>query len=90
MSNGLPSWDITMIKKIFIFPIRIYQKFISPMLGAKCRYYPTCSEYTAQAIETHGVIKGIVLGAYRIIRCNPWSKGGYDPVPPKGKWTNKR
>lgn len=79
-----------MIKKIFIFPIRIYQKFISPMLGAKCRYYPTCSEYTVQAIETHGVIKGIVLGAYRIIRCNPWSKGGYDPVPPKGKWTNKR
>ncbi|MDD6187846.1 MAG: membrane protein insertion efficiency factor YidD [Oscillospiraceae bacterium] len=79
-----------MIKKIFIFPIRIYQKFISPMLGAKCRYYPTCSEYTVQAIETHGVIKGIVLGAYRIIRCNPWSKGGYDPVPPKGEWTNKR
>jgi len=77
-----------MLKKIFIFPIKLYKKFISPMLGDNCRYYPTCSEYMMQAIEIHGVIKGIILGTYRILRCNPWSKGGYDPVPPKGRWTN--
>ncbi len=77
-----------MIRQIFIAPIKLYKKFISPLLGDHCRYYPTCSEYMMQAIEIHGVIKGIMLGTYRIIRCNPWARGGYDPVPPKGKWTN--
>ena len=78
-----------MLKKIFIFPIKLYKRYISPHLGDNCRYWPTCSEYTMQAIDTHGVIKGIILGSLRILRCNPWSKGGYDPVPPKGMWTNK-
>ncbi len=78
-----------MIKKILIFPIRLYKKFISPYIGHHCRYFPTCSSYMIQSIETHGAIKGLLLGTYRILRCNPWSKGGYDPVPPKGMWTNK-
>ena len=78
-----------MIKKIFILPIRFYQKFISPALGDRCRFYPTCSSYMIEAIQVHGVIKGILLGTYRILRCNPFCKGGIDPVPPKGKWTNK-
>ena len=77
-----------MLKKIFIFPVKLYKKYISPHLGDNCRYWPTCSEYMMQAIEIHGVVKGPVLGIWRILRCTPWAKGGYDPVPPKGKWTN--
>ena len=79
-----------MLKKILIYPIRFYKKFISPHLGHHCRYWPTCSSYMIEAIETHGALKGLLLGTYRIIRCNPWSQGGYDPVPPKGMWTNKK
>ena len=79
-----------MLKKILIFPIRLYKKFISPLLGDHCRYRPTCSIYMIQAIETHGAAKGLILGTWRILRCNPWSRGGYDPVPPKGKWTNTK
>ena len=78
-----------MLKKILIFPVKLYKKYISPHLGDHCRYWPTCSEYMMQAIETHGAAKGLLLGSWRILRCNPWSKGGYDPVPPKGMWTNK-
>ena len=77
-----------MLKKIFIAPIKFYKKFISPLLGNHCRYLPTCSEYMMQAIEIHGVVKGLILGIRRILRCNLWAKGGYDPVPPKGMWTN--
>lgn len=58
------------------------------MLGNNCKYYPTCSEYAMQALKTHGPIKGIILGTWRILRCNPFSKGGIDNVPPKGKWKN--
>ena len=78
-----------MLKKIFIFPIKLYKKYISPHLGNNCRYWPTCSEYMMQAIEIHGVLKGVLLGIWRILRCNPWAHGGHDPVPPKGMWTNK-
>lgn len=78
-----------MLKKILIFSVKLYKKYISPHLGDHCRYWPTCSEYMMQAIETHGAAKGLLLGSWRILRCNPWSKGGYDPVPPKGMWTNK-
>jgi len=82
--------ELSMLKKILIFPIRLYKKFISPLLGAHCRYWPTCSTYMIQAIEIHGAAKGLLLGTWRILRCNPWSKGGYDPVPPKGMWTNTK
>ena len=71
------------MKKILIKLINWYQKNISPWLGNKnirCKFYPTCSEYTKQAIEKYGVFKGIGLGIARIIRCNPFSKGGYDPL----------
>lgn len=68
------------MKKIFILLINFYQKYISPCLGANCKYEPTCSEYTKQAIEKYGVIKGIFKGIKRILRCNPFSKGGYDPL----------
>ena len=66
--------------------IFVYQKFISPLLGPRCKYHPSCSSYLVQAITTHGIIKGIILGLLRIIRCNPFSGGGFNPVPSKGKW----
>ncbi len=71
------------MKKIIIFLIDFYKKHISQWFESKnirCRFYPTCSDYTKQAIEKYGVIKGGFLGVYRIIRCNPFSKGGYDPL----------
>lgn len=71
------------MKKILIYLINWYQKNISAYLESKnirCKYYPTCSEYTKQAIEKYGVLKGIWLGGIRILKCNPFSKGGYDPL----------
>ena len=61
--------------------IRFYQKCISPLLGSNCRYYPTCSAYTMEAVRRFGAVKGCLLGARRILRCNSFSKGGFDPVP---------
>ena len=69
-----------MLKKILIAPVRFYQKAISPLFPASCRYRPTCSAYMIEAIEKHGV-KGLLMGFARILRCHPWSKVGYDPVP---------
>jgi len=71
------------IRRILIAPIRFYQIAISPMLGQRCKYYPSCSEYTIEAIRVHGPLKGLGLGAWRILRCNPYSHGGVDPVPPR-------
>ena len=68
-------------RKIFIFPIRVYQTCISPFYPPRCRFYPSCSAYAAEAIEIHGVFRGVWLGTKRIFRCNPWNKGGFDPVP---------
>jgi len=70
-----------MIKKTLLGLIRFYKKYISPLLPDMCKYYPTCSMYTYEAIVKYGVIKGGALGVWRILRCNPFSKGGYDPVP---------
>ena len=68
------------MKKFCIKLIEFYQNHISPHLGNYCKYTPTCSEYTKQAIEKYGVIRGIFKGFLRILRCNPFSKGGYDPL----------
>ena len=67
-------------RKACIGLIRIYQVFLSPFLGRCCRFYPTCSAYTVDAIEMHGVIKGVYLGVRRILKCHPFHSGGYDPV----------
>ena len=69
------------MKRILLFLIKLYRKYISPMKSTKCPYYPTCSQYGMEAIEKYGAIKGGALAAWRILRCNPLSKGGYDPVP---------
>ncbi len=68
------------MKWILIKLINFYQKAISPWLGPRCKFQPTCSEYTKQAIEKYGAIKGTIIGIKRILRCNPFSKGGYDPL----------
>lgn len=69
------------MKHPFLWLIRGYQKVISPMLPPSCRFHPTCSEYGYEAIQKHGLIKGGRLAVWRVLRCNPWGKGGFDPVP---------
>ena len=69
------------MKKLFLFIIKFYRKYISPMKSTKCPYIPSCSEYGMEAIEKYGALMGGALALWRIIRCNPFSKGGYDPVP---------
>ena len=74
-----------MLNKVFIKMIRFYQKFISPQMGhGKCKYYPTCSNYALEAFKKYGPVKAFFMSLWRILRCNPFSKGGYDPV----KWDN--
>ena len=70
-----------MLKKLFIFLIKFYQKYISPMKTTKCPYCPTCSAFGLEAVQKYGAIKGGGLALWRIIRCNPFSHGGFDPVP---------
>ncbi|HEA30541.1 MAG TPA: membrane protein insertion efficiency factor YidD [Leeuwenhoekiella sp.] len=67
----------------FIFLVRVYQRVISPILPSSCRYQPTCSQYTVEALQTHGLFKGSWFALKRIATCNPWGGSGYDPVPPK-------
>lgn len=69
------------MKKALISLIRWYQRHLSPKLGASCKYLPTCSQYAIEAVERHGVVRGSLMAIWRIIRCNPFSRGGYDPVP---------
>ena len=61
--------------------LRAYKRFVSPLMPPACRFHPSCSEYAAEAVEVHGALKGSVLAAGRVLRCNPWSAGGFDPVP---------
>ena len=72
------------MRKPLIFLIRAYQYTISPVLGQRCRFYPTCSSYAITAVERHGAVKGSWLALRRISRCHPLNPGGYDPVPEKG------
>jgi putative membrane protein insertion efficiency factor len=69
--------------KLLIWIIRAYQLCLSPLLGPRCRFYPSCSCYARTAIERHGALRGIVLGVRRLLRCHPFAEGGYDPVPDK-------
>jgi len=66
------------VKTFFIKVIKIYQKYISPIKGQSCRFYPTCSEYAILSIEKYGVVKGLLKAVWRVLRCNPFSKGGVD------------
>lgn len=75
------------MKYLLMLPIRFYQKFISPLFPARCKYYPTCSCYAMEAYRKHGAVKGTVLAGWRLLRCNPWSLGGVDKVPEKFEWS---
>lgn len=71
------------MKYLMIDLVKFYKRVISPLFPARCKYYPTCSEYAVTAFKKHGFFKGFVLAVWRILRCNPWSNGGIDPVPEK-------
>jgi uncharacterized protein len=68
------------MRAILTAPIRFYKRFISPGLPARCKYHPTCSEYAIEAVQHYGILRGVVLAAWRLLRCNPWSHGGVDFV----------
>lgn len=70
-----------MVKRAILFLIRVYRRYISPLFPPCCRFYPTCSTYAMQAVEKYGALKGGWLAVKRILRCNPFNDGGYDPVP---------
>lgn len=78
------------MKRFVLWGIRQYQRYLSPLKRTKCPYIPSCSAYGAEAVETHGVIIGSLLAFWRIIRCNPFSSGGFDPVPKRIVYTNRR
>ncbi|WP_210491092.1 membrane protein insertion efficiency factor YidD [Patulibacter sp. SYSU D01012] len=79
-----------LLRSLVIAPIRGYQRFISPALPRSCKYEPTCSQYAVEAVRTEGVLKGLVLASWRILRCNPWSHGGYDPVSAQRVFRSRR
>jgi putative membrane protein insertion efficiency factor len=69
------------MSRLLAFLIRAYRYAVSPMLGSRCRFHPSCSAYAAEALERHGVVRGVSLACTRLCRCHPWHPGGYDPVP---------
>ena len=68
------------LRAVFVLPIKLYKKTVSPLTGSRCKYYPACSDYAVQAITKFGILRGLVLAGWRLLRCNPWSRGGFDPV----------
>ena len=70
------------MKQVLLVLIKVYQWCLSPFFGGQCRFYPSCSAYAAEAIDTHGALRGTWLAARRLLRCHPWHVGGVDPVPP--------
>ena len=76
-----PASAVTRVARaIVLAPIVVYQRLISPAIPRRCKYEPTCSRYAVEAIREYGILRGLVLAAWRLLRCNPWSYGGYDPV----------
>ena len=74
------------LSALLILPIRFYQRFLSPFKPPTCRFHPSCSHYASEALRTHGPLKGLVLDTWRILRCQPFSREGPDPVPPRDDW----
>ena len=71
---------MTALRSVLLAPVRLYQRAISPGLPARCKYHPTCSQYAVDAVRRYGVLRGVVLAAWRLLRCNPWSHGGVEYV----------
>ena len=74
-----------LMKKVLLFLINFYQHYISPLYPPRCRFFPSCSSYAKEALEVHGTAKGVFLSIKRILRCHPFCRGGYDPVPQKSR-----
>jgi uncharacterized protein len=68
------------VKRLALLPVHAYRRFLSPLLPRRCKYEPTCSQYAIDAVQEFGVVRGVILATWRLLRCNPWSHGGYDPV----------
>jgi putative membrane protein insertion efficiency factor len=68
------------LRELVLVPVRVYRRLLSPALPKRCKYHPSCSAYAVEAVREYGVIRGSVLAGWRLLRCNPWSHGGYDPV----------
>ena len=71
---------MSVARRLLVAPIGLYQRLVSPLLPRRCKYEPTCSAYASQAVQRYGILRGLVLAGWRLLRCNPWSHGGYDPV----------
>jgi putative membrane protein insertion efficiency factor len=69
-----------MLREILLLPVRLYRRLVSPVLPSRCKYHPSCSAYAVEAVRSYGVVRGAALAGWRILRCNPWSHGGFDPV----------
>jgi putative membrane protein insertion efficiency factor len=81
-SEEAPVRRMSLGARMLMFPIVAYRRWISPALPARCRFYPSCSAYAVEAISTHGALRGLRLATWRLLRCQPFNAGGYDPVPP--------
>jgi putative membrane protein insertion efficiency factor len=81
---------VSVASRIVLAPVLAYQRLISPALPARCKYYPTCSAYAVQAVESYGILRGVVLAVWRVLRCNPFSHGGHDPVSAQTLFTTPR
>jgi uncharacterized protein len=71
------------MSRVLVVVVRAYQLVLSPVLGPRCKYYPSCSNYAIEALRVHGALRGVGLATWRVLRCNPFSNGGLDPVPPR-------
>jgi putative membrane protein insertion efficiency factor len=71
---------VSVLRAIVLAPVRLYQRVISPALPRHCKYEPTCSQYAVDAIRRYGILRGLAMAGWRLLRCNPWSHGGFDPV----------
>ncbi len=71
---------MSLARRAVVAPITLYQRVLSPLLPRQCKYEPSCSTYASQALQRYGILRGLVLAGWRLLRCNPWSHGGYDPV----------
>ena len=69
-----------LLREVFLLPLHLYRRVISPLFGQRCRYYPSCSQYAVEAVREYGLVRGSVLAGWRVLRCNPWSRGGFDHV----------
>ena len=81
---------MTPLQRVVLLPVTLYQRVISPLLPRRCKYEPTCSRYAVDAVRNFGILRGLVLAAWRVLRCNPWSHGGFDPVEDQRLFPGRR